>query len=116
MENREGQVLVLFLHLHRTRKEAQARVSSVCNKPSSLLLSLRLAYHLDLHFPHRCTSSQPFSNVLSQMYLREMPLHETEIICRKISTPAVTPLSATPRIVSAHTGSQCNAAAGPLWL
>lgn len=53
MESREGQVLVLSLHLHHIRKEEQAGNSSVCNKLSSLFLSLRPAFHLDLHFPSK---------------------------------------------------------------
>ena len=53
MESRKGQVLVLSLHLHHTRKEAQACDSSVCNKFSSLLLSLTLAFHWICIFPQK---------------------------------------------------------------
>lgn len=53
MESRKGQVLVLSLHLYHIRKETQAHNSSVCNKLSSLLPSLRLAFHLDLNFPSK---------------------------------------------------------------
>lgn len=62
-----------------------------------LLLSLRLAFHLDLHFPSKV--SEPFSIVLRQRYLREISVHETEMIGMKIFTPAVTPLPA-------HAGSR----------
>lgn len=53
MESREGQVLVLSLHLQHIRKEEHAGNSSICNKISSLLRSLGLPFHLDLHFPSK---------------------------------------------------------------
>lgn len=38
-----------------------------------------------------------------------MPLHEIEIVCVRNFTPAATPFSATPHIMSAHVGSQRSA-------
>lgn len=101
MASREGQVLVLSLHLHHTKKEAQACDSSVCNKFYSLLLT-QLSISPGSAFSLRGISWQPFSSVLSQTYLRETSLHETEMICTTFFAPAVMPFSATSHLMSAH--------------